>query len=1128
MEPRGGDRVGEASVDIAEWLHGLGLQQYEQSFRENAIDGAVLPELTADDLKDLGVSLVGHRRKLLSAIAALRSERGPEPRPEARGVADTSSAERRHLTVMFCDLVGSTVLSTRLDPEDLREIIGANHQAVAETVAGFDGFVAKYMGDGVLVYFGYPRAHEDDAERAVRAGLAAIEAVSRLDVRSVKLRARIGIATGLVVVGDLIGDGSAQEQSVVGETPNLAARLQMLAQASTLVIADSTRRQIGALFEFEDLGLQPLAGFAEPQRAWRVVRESGVTSRFEALRGEALTPFVGREEEIELLLRRWQRAITGEGQVVLLSGEAGIGKSRLVGALHERLAGEPHTRLRYFCSPHHQDSALHPFITQLERAAGFAREDTLETRLNKLEALLGSAAPPCEDFALLAELLSLPAEPRYPPLGLSPQRKKDKTFEALLRQLEGLARRQPVLFICEDLHWIDPSSRELLDRTINSATGRPVLLVATYRPEFITPWSGLPQVTTITLARFDRRAGTALVQQIAGGTSLTREVAAEIIERADGVPLFVEELTKAVVEAGGFGEGIQKTLAGALPSSFAVPSALHAPLMARLDRLGTAAKEVAQVAAAIGREFSYQLLAPIAGHGENELTVALGRLGDAGLVFCRGTPPNATYLFKHALVRDAAYASLLRRRREELHGRIAAALETELPDIAAAQPEIVAHHYTEAGLIEQAVPCWHRAGERAVARSANLEAIAYLERALEILRSLPDSAKRDEEELLLEAALIPPTFAAEGWGSARVERASARALELSHRTPIERPAHFYALFGVLACCLIRGDPRTALSVAKDCLQVAERRNDPLLIGIAHWLIGDSLLWLADLITARRHLENGLALCDPDRDRAEAARYGFDNRMACHSFLGRVLWHLGFPDQGVTHAEAAIAAARAAAHPFSEAFALSWAAALYQLRGEAELCRERAEAALTVANEQVIPFFGAHGMVLGGWAVIKQGQTEKGFARLRAGINAYHAIGAKIEEIHWLSLLADACHETGRIEEGLSILHEALGETEKTSIRYFEPELKRLEGELRRGHEDEQSEACFRRSIEIARAQQAKSFELRAALSLTRLWHDQGKSDEARDLLAPIYSWFTEGFDTADLKEAKALLDQLSA
>jgi len=1127
MDPRGDDRVGEASVEIAKWLHGLGLQQYERAFRENAIDDAVLPELTADDLKDLGVSLVGHRRKLLAAIAALRRESRPEPRAGTGGIADTSIAERRQLTVMFCDLVGSTALSTRYDPEDLREIVGAYHRCVADTVARFAGFVAKYMGDGVLIYFGYPEAHEDDAEQAVRAGLAVIDAVGRL-ATSTPLNVRLGVASGLVVVGDLIGMGAAQERGVVGETPNLAARLQTLAQAGTLVIADSTRRQIGALFEVEDLGPQPLVGFAESQHAWRAVRESGVVSRFEALRGEALTPFVGREEEIELLLRRWQRAITGEGQVVLLSGEAGIGKSRLVGALHDRLAGEPHTRLRYFCSPHHQDSALYPFITQLERAAGFAREDTVETRLDKLEALLGPASPPGEDFALLAELLSLPAEPRYPPLGLSPQRQKDKTFEALLRQLEALAGRQPVLFVCEDLHWIDPSSRELLERIIEWVARLPVLLVATFRPEFAPPWIGLPQVTTVTLARFDRRAGTAMVEQIAGGASLTREVAAEIVDRADGVPLFVEELTKAVVEVGGFAEGIQTTLAAALPSSLAVPSALHAPLMARVDRLGPEAKEVAQIAAAIGREFSYQVLAPIAGRGENDLAVALGRLGDAGLVFCRGTPPAATYLFKHALVRDAAYASLLRRRREQLHARIAAVLQSDFPETIEAQPELLAQHFTDAGLIDQAVTYWQRAGERAVARFANLEAFAHLSRGIEVLKTLPEGPQRDEHELVLHVALITPLWSSWGFGSPQAELVATRALELSRQIEADTPAHFWAVFGVSFFYHVRGVLPTARELGEQSLALAERLQDPELLAYGHFGLGDGIFWLGELALARVHLEQAIALCDPEWGRAAAFRHGVNCAANSRMFLARVLWHLGYPDQALSCSQEAVRIAEGDSHPFSMASTLSWAAALHQLRREAGRTRDVAEAAVALATEQFIPFFGAQAMVLRGWALVEQGQCEEGITRLRDGVAAYRATGANLESPHWLALLAEVYGKAGQIEEALGIIREALADVERTGIRYYEAELKRLEGELRLGLDKEQSEACFDRAIEIARAQAAKSFELRAALSLARLWQHRGRRTAAHDLLAPVYGWFTEGFETADLKEAKALLNELMA
>ena len=530
-------------MDVAAWLQGLGLERYVPAFLENRIEADILPSLTVEDLKDLGVTLVGDRRRLLDAIAALDAAVPPAATPVAAPDAPApAEAERRQLTVMFCDLVGSTALSSRLDPEDLREVIAAYHRAVAEIVAGFDGFVAKYMGDGVLVYFGYPQAHEDDAERAVRAGLGAIDAVGRLDVNSVKLQARVGIATGLVVVGDLIGEGSAQEQSVVGETPNLAARLQALAEPDAVVIAASTRRLVGDLFEYRDLGAVEVKGIAGPVPAWQVLRPSVVASRFEALRGSALTPLVGRDEEIDLLLRRWARAKAGDGQVVLISGEPGLGKSRITVTLAERLYAEPHLRLRYFCSSYHQDSALFPFIDQLGRAAGFVRDDVPAARLEKLEALLAFAAPPQADVALLAELLSLPPSERYPLPDLSPQRKKERTLEALIRQLEGLTRRQPVVMVFEDAHWIDPTSRELLDLTVERVRSLPVLLIVTFRPEFQPPWAGQPQVSTLALNRLDRRDVAVLVGQIAGAKPLPDEVVAQIVDRTDGVPLFVEEL----------------------------------------------------------------------------------------------------------------------------------------------------------------------------------------------------------------------------------------------------------------------------------------------------------------------------------------------------------------------------------------------------------------------------------------------------------------------------------------------------------------------------------------------------------------------------------------------------------
>jgi class 3 adenylate cyclase len=757
-------------MDLGGWLRSLGLEQYEAAFRENAIDEKLLPRLTAEDLKDVGVNLVGHRRLLLDAIAVLRAEstaKAPPPdAPPATDITAKDAAERRQVTIMFCDLVGSTALSARLDPEDMREIIGSYHRCCAEQITKAGGFVAKYMGDGVLAYFGYPHAHEDDAECAVRAGLELIEAVPNLRAgHDATLEVRVGIATGLVVVGDLIGEGAAQEQGVVGETPNVAARLQALAEPSQVVISHSTRRLTAGLFEYCDLGRVTLKGLADAVQAWQVRGASAVQSRFEAQHEASLTPLVGREEELELLLRRWQRAKCGEGQVVLLSGEAGIGKSRLTVALQERLQVEPHTRLRLFCSPHHQDSAFYPIIMQLERAAGFERQDTPEAKLDKLASLLGSSSAQEIDTQLLAELLSIPTGTRYPPLDWSPQRKKARTFEALLRQVKSLAGQQTVLMVHEDVHWIDPTSRELLDLVIERVRRWPVLLIITFRPEIQPSWIGQPHVSTLSLRRLGRREGAALVERVAGNNALPKEITAEIIERTDGIPLFVEELTKAVLEAGPHDEAATRSVSTAPPPALAVPAILHASLMARLDRLGPFVKEIAQTGAAIAREFSYELLASVTQKSEADLQVALARLTDAGLVFCRGTPPQATFLFKHALVRDAAYSTLLRSQRRLLHARIAAVLEKQFPETTSAEPERLAQHCSEAGRLVDAIAFWHKAGQKAAQRSANQEAVGHLGKALDLIHTLPDTPERAAHELVLQRLLGAALMATRGYAA---------------------------------------------------------------------------------------------------------------------------------------------------------------------------------------------------------------------------------------------------------------------------------------------------------------------------------------------------------------------------
>ena len=612
------------------------------------------------------------------------------------------------MTVVFSDLVGSTALSARMDPEDLREIIAAYQKCVADVVRRFEGFVARYMGDGVLVYFGYPFAHEDDAERAVQAGLQMIAEVSALKTRA-EQRTRVGIATGLVVVGDLIGSGDAQERSIVGKTPNLAARLQGIAEPNTVVICDTTRRLLGNLFELKDLGPRDdLKGVGEEARAWAAVRASSVASRFEALHPSGMTALVGREEEFELLRRRWVTAKNGEGQVALLSGEAGIGKSRLTAALLESVAAEPHTRLRYFCSPQHRDSALHPIIGQMERAAGLAHDDSPQAGLDKLDALLAQTSTLAQDAALFAEMLSLGNDGRYPTIGLTPQQRRQRTLEALTAQIQALTRTSPVLMIFEDVQWIDPTSLEALGRAVDQIRTMRALLIMTFRPEFDPPWIGIPYVTALTINRLGQRDIEAMISRVVGDKLLPANIRQDIIERTDGIPLFVEEMTKAVLEADS--EGAAEHVVAAIPSpALAVPASLHASLMARLDRLGPA-KELAQIGAVIGREFSHTLLAAVMRKPEADLGSALDRLIAAGLLFRQGMPPHATYLFKHALVQDAAYGTLLREPRRARHARVAETLESQFAEIAESQPELLAHHYSEAGLIEKAAGLWGRAG----------------------------------------------------------------------------------------------------------------------------------------------------------------------------------------------------------------------------------------------------------------------------------------------------------------------------------------------------------------------------------------------------------------------------------
>ena len=1113
-------------MDIDGWLRGIGLEQYAQTFRDNAIDADVLCDLTDEHLRELGLPL-GARLKLLRAVAALSTGQTPVS-PEITTPAPRTEAERRQVTVMFSDLVGSTALSARMDPEDLREVISTYQKCVADTVGRFGGFVAKYMGDGVLVYFGYPHAHEDDAERAVRAGLELVAAVTSLKTQA-SLQTRVGIATGLVVVGDLIGSGASQEQAIVGETPNLAARLQGIAEPNSVVIAESTRKLMGNLFELEDLGTKDLKGIAGPVRAWAALRTSSAEGRFEALHTAGLTALVGREEESELLMRRWSRAKTGEGQVVLLSGEAGIGKSRLTAALLERLSGEPHTRLRYFCSPQHTDSAFYPIISQMNRAAGITHDDTLPTKLDKLDAVLAQTSTSKQDAALFAEMLSLPNDGRYPALDPDPLQRRQKTLKALNVQMEVLSRSHPVLMIVEDVHWSDPTSLEAFGRAVASVANHRVLMIVTFRHEFKSPWIGRPHVTFLSLNRLPQRDIDVMIDGVVGNRSLPASIRRDIIERTDGIPLFVEEMTKAVLEAES--ESAAATIAAPVRSAaFAVPASLHASLMARLDRLGPA-KEVAQTGAAIGREFSHSLLTAVASKPEVELNAALDRLIAAGLLFRQGEPPHASYLFKHALVQDTAYESLLKSRRQILHTRIAETLREKFANTAA-EPELVAHHFTQAGLTESAIEWWGKAGDQALRRSAFKEAIAHLGKAIEMTEKLgaaTPAAPQIGERLRLQIAYGNALISARGYQAQETTAAFARARELAADSE-DAAERYSAYYGAWASSYVRGKLTPMRELAEEFLRDAEFRPGLPEASVAHRVFGGTCWFQGDFVTARRHLEEALSGYDPKRDRGLAFRFGQDVVVSAMINLAHVLWPLGELVRARRRVDEALALAMQSGHVPTMAYGQYYKCLFEAVARDAARAIPHADALVGLSREHGLPFFLTSGTFYHGWTRWHAGDREAGTAEMRRGIALAREHGIGLTLPLYCLLMAEAEAEAGRVEAGLTELDELLSEIERTGQRWIEAQLNRVRGELLIRHKPADTaaaEGAFMQSLAVARRQQTKTFELQAGTSLARLWRDQGKRTEARDLLASVYGWFTEGFDTLDLKEAKALLDELA-
>jgi class 3 adenylate cyclase/tetratricopeptide (TPR) repeat protein len=1099
---------------IQEWLTQLGLEKYAPVFEAHEITVEVLPHLTEPDIDRLALP-TGPRRRLMVAIEQLANEirartlvEGAET--SATRSAESEGAERRQLTILFCDLVGSTALSQRLDPEELRELMQA-----------------QYLGDGLMVYFGWPTAHEDDAERSVRAGLEIVHAVTGVKAQP-PLAVRIGVATGTVVVGEDARAENAEAKLALGETPNLAARLQGLAGPNEIVIAPATRRLVGAQFELIDLGAHELKGIAQPVRAWRVHAVHRSQGRFDAAHeGVALTPLVGREEEVALLLRRWEQAREGEGQVVLIGGEPGIGKSRLARVLQERIEDAPHTTLHYQCSPYHLNSPLYPVIEQLEFAAGFAREDAPEQKLEKIEAMLvGTSEERAEAAPLIAGLLSLPVDP---PLGVSPQKRKEKTLEALAGQLEAISRRRPVLIVFEDVHWIDPTSQEALDALVPRLQERAIMLVVTYRPEYMPHWADQPHVSVLGLARLARRQGAELATQVARGRPLPAAVLAQIVVQTDGVPLFVEELTKSVLESGLLREAAgQDELQGpALATT--IPTSLRDSLLARLDRFAPI-KHILQIGACIGREFSYELLERVSALPGEQLEEALRKLTATGLVYRRGIPPSATYTFKHALVQDAAYDSLLKSKRQQLHARIAQVLEEHFADRVAVAPELVAHHYTQAGNPAMAIPRWREAGDLSARRVAFREAISHLGQGIQLIGLLPPSPERDDKELELRTLLGTAWVALRGFAASEAWSSFRRALELA-KTLNRHDALLSVYFGLCSNLVLRGRLAEGLDWVNEMLASAEATGDGDLLIMGHRSACTTYFWLGDFNRSREHGHRVLELYSEDEHRHLADLTNVDPRTVVEIYLSIGTWILGYPDRALRLREAMDAHARRRHHPFDIGYALTFGSQVWDLCGEPEALLASVEESDRLGRAHSLPFISeVLAQILRGIADLRSGRLAESIPQLRGALDKWTAGGALLWMPYLRAVLAEASALSGDLEGGLSLVEESLTQIARPGWeeRAHLAEVLRLKGwMLQQQGKLAAAEESYLTSLEVAREQQAKSWELRTANSVARLWLSQGRRQEARELLASVHGWFTEGYATKDLTEAKALLDELS-
>ena len=1110
-------------MDVVVWLRSLGLGKYEAAFRENEIDETVLPSLTHETLKELGVTAVGHRLKLLDAIAALRDDASgqspsvtmaplsfatPTAAPEAVG-------ERRHLTVMFCDLVGSTSISAALDAEDWRDLVGAYLDAASAAVTEMGGHVAKKLGDGLMALFGYPAAQENDAERAARAALSiqrALAEVNRKHAGSRKpaLSARIGIETGPVVV-DAVGE-------IYGDPPNTAARVQALAEPGTVVITARVQRQVAGLFVAEERGTHELKGVPEPVTLYRLVRASGGGRRVGQRR---LTPLVGREEEIAMLMRRWERARQGDGQLVILVGEPGLGKSRLIEEFHPRLREVPHTWVEWSCSQLLQNTPLHP-IAEWGRQRFRGADIPAEQRLADLENTLALVKlDPAENAPLLAPLLDI-LLPQDRGATLEPEVLRRRQLTALTNWVMAGARTQPAVLALEDLHWADPTTLELLRSIAEHGALVPLFVLITARPEFRPPWGMRSHHSTISLAPLDRSQARHMVGELAAGHALPKEVVDGLTERSGGVPLFIEEVTRLLLERGKPG-GLE-----------AIPPTLQQSLTARLDRLGPA-REVAQIGAVIGRGFSYPLIRAVADMEDTPLQTALELLAEADILLVQGLAPDAEYRFKHTLIQDAAYENLLKSRRQVLHRRVGETLRQKFGSTAAAEPELLAHHFTRAGMSEEAVEWWGKAGQRSLERSALVEAVAQLTRALDQIASLPATPKLRRVQIEFQVALINSLMHVKGYTAPETKAAVERAGLLIKQAealgePQEDPL---LLFSVLHSIWIAS--RTAFNgdmvrnLGLEFLELAEKQGAAAPLMIGHRLVGTALLLTGDIATSREHLDCAIALYNPAEHRPLATRFAYDLRVVALTYRSWALWLLGYPDAALVDADYTLKEARDIGHAATLMIALSHVGLTHIFCGNYAAATAQFDEFVALADKKAA-IFKACGLMEKGCVLALTGEASSAARMITTGIADWRSTGATAWIPSFLPYLAAACADLGQLRDAWRHIDEAIVAVEETKEKWWEAEVNRVAGELAlKSPERDATKAAtyFERALAVARQQQAKSWELRAAMSMARLWRDQGKPQQARELLAPVYGWFTEGFDTRDLKEAKALLKELA-